>query len=93
MKEVRAWEREHKKTIQDHMEIAKQILWRAGFQEDSVKVKIHEREIGIARDIVREAEGRYSCVVVGRRGLSRALDFSMGRVSNKIIHMAKQQAV
>jgi hypothetical protein len=58
-----------------------------------MKVKIHEREIGIARDIVREAEGRYGCVVGGRRGLSEVLDFFMGRVSNKVVHMAEKQAV
>ncbi|MGD8985296.1 MAG: universal stress protein [Desulfobacteraceae bacterium] len=85
MKEVRAWEREHKKTIQDHMERAKKILWRAGFPKDLVKVKIHGREIGIARDIVREAEGGYSCVVVGRKGMSKLKDLVLGSVSTKLL--------
>jgi nucleotide-binding universal stress UspA family protein len=85
MNEVRAWEREHKKTIQDYMERAKKILWRAGFPEDLVKVKIHEREIGIARDIVREAKGGYSFVVVGRKGMSKLKDLVLGSVSTKLL--------
>ncbi|MBW2050025.1 MAG: universal stress protein [Deltaproteobacteria bacterium] len=47
-----------------------------------------------AGTIVDEAGlGDYGTIVIGRRGLSRVDDFSMGRVSNKVIQIAKRHAV
>jgi nucleotide-binding universal stress UspA family protein len=44
--------------------------------------------------IVEEARARnFSTIVVGRRGLSRVEEFFIGRVSNKIVHMARDKAV
>ena len=82
--EVRAWEREYEKTLRAYMEKAKGIPQRAGFSEDSIKLKIPKREKGIARDIVMEAKGGYDCVVVGRRGMSKLKDLVMGSVSTKL---------
>jgi nucleotide-binding universal stress UspA family protein len=38
-------------------------------------------------------EEGYGTIVVGRRGLSRVHEFCMGRVSNKLIQMGREQAV
>jgi hypothetical protein len=38
-------------------------------------------------------KGGYGTIVVGRRGVSKVYEFLMGRVSNKVIQMAKDQAV
>jgi nucleotide-binding universal stress UspA family protein len=47
-----------------------------------------------AGDILREAEkGRYGTIVLGRRGLSTAPEFSMGGVTNKVLSRAKGFAV
>ena len=44
--------------------------------------------------IVQEAkQGGYGTIVVGRTGLSKVRDFFMGRVSNKVVHLAKENAV
>ena len=83
--EVRAWEREYEKTLREYMEKAERISRRAGFPEDSIKVKIPKREKGIARDIVREAKSGYNCVVVGRRGISKLKDLVLGSISTKLI--------
>ena len=85
LSEVAAWERENEKRIQDHVERAKKTLWRAGFPKDTVKVKIHEWEEGIARDIAQEANRGYSCVIVGRKGMSQVKDLVLGSVSTKLI--------
>lgn len=82
--EVRAWEREYEKTLRAYMEKVKGIPQRAGFPEDSIKLKVPKREKGIARDIVMEAKGGYDCVVVGRRGMSKLKDLVMGSVSTKL---------
>ncbi|MFZ2446143.1 MAG: universal stress protein [Syntrophobacteraceae bacterium] len=44
--------------------------------------------------IIEEAEkGGFDTIVVGRRGISRAEEFFMGRVSNKVVHLAKATTV
>ncbi|MHC1727143.1 MAG: universal stress protein [Syntrophobacteraceae bacterium] len=44
--------------------------------------------------VMEEAErGGYDTIVVGRRGLSKVEEFTMGRVSTKVIHMAREQTV
>jgi nucleotide-binding universal stress UspA family protein len=83
--EVRVWERDRDKTLQEYLEKAKKILWRAGFPKDSVKVKIREREKGIARDIAREAKRGYRCVIVGRKGMSKLKELVLGSVATKLV--------
>jgi nucleotide-binding universal stress UspA family protein len=85
LKEVKAWEVGFKKSIREHMENATRTLWRAGFPKGAVKTNIHERNKGIARDILTEAKRGYSCVVVGRKGVSKVKDLILGSVSTKLL--------
>ena len=44
--------------------------------------------------IIEEArQGGYGTIAIGRRGMSKVEEFFMGRVSNKVIHLAKETAV
>ncbi len=63
----RSWERQKKKDIGDFMANAKELLVNYGFAETSVDTRIQNRKKGIARDIVKEAEGGYGAVVLRRR--------------------------
>jgi nucleotide-binding universal stress UspA family protein len=71
----------------DHLE-------KAGFNRNQIHTKIITRVPSRASAIVVEAlNGEYGTIVVGRRGLSNVEAFDMGRVSNKIIQMAREMAV
>ncbi len=73
---------------------AKNRLISAGFDPDRVSTKLITGAGSRAGAIVEEAkEGGYGTIVVGRRGLSKVQDFFMGRVSNKVLHLAKNMAV
>jgi nucleotide-binding universal stress UspA family protein len=85
MNEVAAWEREQEKTVEESMDKATKILWRADFPKASVEVRIHNKEKGISRDIIKEAERGYSCVVAGRKGISELKDLCLGSIANKLI--------
>ena len=82
---VDAWEEKQDLSIRQFMEQAKRILLDAGFPDDAVTTKINERRIGIARDIIAEAQNGYKALVVGRRGQSDLKDFMLGSVANNII--------
>ncbi len=75
-------------------EEARNRLLRAGIAPARVGVKIVKGAGNRASAIVDEAKkGGYDTIVVGRRGLSKVQEFFMGRVSNKVIHLAKDKAV
>jgi nucleotide-binding universal stress UspA family protein len=85
-------------TKKDHlkafMEKAKQVLVEAGFPSKNVTVKIRKKKAGIARDILKEAQnGKYTTVVLGRRGLSAVREFLFGSVSHKVVQLAKKVSV
>ena len=69
-------------------------LIRAGFIPGRVTTKLITKVGSRARAIIEEAEqGGYGTIVMGRRGMSVIEEFFMGRVSNKVIHLAKEKAV
>ncbi len=69
-------------------------LEKAGLSRSQITTRLATGVLSRAGAIIEEAlKGGYGTVVVGRRGLSYVEEFSMGRVSNKIIHMAKELAV
>ncbi len=85
---LRALSAEKRRTIEEAMSKAKEILKEGGISEESVKVKIREKKEGTARDLLKEAD-KTGCdtIVVGRRGISMA--FFFGSVSDKIVKYAK----
>lgn len=73
---------------------AKQRLMNAGFDANRVTTKFITGVSSRAGAIVEQAQvGGYGTIVVGRRGLSKVQEFLMGRVSNKVLHLAQDKAV
>ncbi|MDD2603565.1 MAG: universal stress protein [Desulfobacterales bacterium] len=82
---VRAWEVEQRKQIKAQMEKAKDILVAHGIDEGHVHIVIRKRQIGVARDIVREAESGYDAVIIRRRGVGAMRALVMGSVATKLL--------
>ena len=73
---------------------AQDTLEKAGLRGDQIKSKIVSGATSRAKGIVEEAKNEgYATIVVGRRGLSRVEEFLMGRVSSKVMQLAKEMAV
>jgi len=73
---------------------AKRRLINFGFKPENVTSKIITGVSSRAKAIVQEAkQNGHTTIVVGRRGLSKIHEFFMGSVSNKVIQLAKEQAV
>ncbi len=69
-------------------------LENAGFRRNQITARTATGVLSRAGAIIQYAlKGEYGTIVVGRRGLSEVEEFSMGRVSNKVIHMAQELAV
>jgi nucleotide-binding universal stress UspA family protein len=82
------------KKISPVFELAKSHLANWGFNPRRIKTRLITGAVSRAGSIVREAEeGNYCTIVVGRRGLSEPGIYFLGRVSNKIVQLAKKQVV
>lgn len=69
-------------------------LVQSGFKANSVTTKIISGAQSRAAAIVEEArKNDYGTIVLGRRGLSQVRTFFIGRVTNKVVHMAKDRTV
>ena len=82
---VAAWATQQQTATQEFMERSKELLIDRGVPEESVSIRMQEREAGIARDIVREAQKKYDAVVVGRWGVSKLKDLVWGSTANKLV--------
>ncbi len=85
MRDIRAWEVQNEKAIEGHLAKAKKRLVHEGFSQDRVKICVKEKQVGVARDILREASEGYMAVVVGRRGVSRLKDLVLGSIASKLL--------
>ena len=95
---VRALDEEifHKaqESMQSVFEKATVRLENAGFRRNQITARTATGVLSRAGAIIQYAlKGEYGTIVVGRRGLSEVEEFPMGRVSNKVIHMAQELAV
>ncbi|UCG11641.1 MAG: universal stress protein [Deltaproteobacteria bacterium] len=82
---VVAWASQQERVIEEFMERSRQLFVDRIIPEERVTVKIQEREVGVARDIVREAQNGYDAVVVGRWGMSKLKDLVWGSIANKLV--------
>ncbi|MBU2551510.1 MAG: universal stress protein [Proteobacteria bacterium] len=73
---------------------AKDHLVRSGLDEGRITRRIVAEDQSRAWAIILEAQ-RAGCgtIVMGRRGLSKVEDFFIGRVSGKVVNLAKNRAV
>jgi nucleotide-binding universal stress UspA family protein len=88
-----ALEDQKKELVDEAMQKARAVFVEAGFNGSDIRLKIEPKKIGVAGDIVDEAQSGYRIIVVGRRGLSGIREFIMGSVSQKILHAAKELSV
>jgi nucleotide-binding universal stress UspA family protein len=80
--------------ILEVFEKARERLIGAGVSPDRITEKVVKGVASRAGAIVDEAENAgYDTIVVGRRGLSRIQEFFMGRVSSKVLQLARTQTV
>ena len=82
---VSAWAAEIKKTAEDSLARAESILNKEGFPTEAVKSTYHQRQTGVARDILAESRKGYDALVVGRCGVSRIQEVVLGSVTNKLL--------
>ena len=91
----REWIDSQRHKAEQMLENYRQVLIQSGFSEDKVSVKLNIKDCpSVAECILDELDKLKACtVVVGRRGISKKVEFLFGSTSSKIIHDAKNCSV
>jgi nucleotide-binding universal stress UspA family protein len=87
--DIKRWMGDERISMGSFMESAEKLLFEAGYDKDSVEMKIENKGLGVSDDIIREAYNPYSAVVVGRTGTSKFKDALMKSAAYHIIAEVK----
>lgn len=82
---IAAWEHQNRANIEAFMEKCTDLLVKSGFHSEKIRPVIHNREEGIARDILKEARNGYYATVIRRRGFSSIPGVLVGSVTDKLM--------
>lgn len=79
------WKDHQRKVMGQYVAEALKLMEQRGFPPETVKVKLQDRGLGIARDILQEARNGYDAVVAGRQGMNPITRLVIGSVASKLI--------
>jgi nucleotide-binding universal stress UspA family protein len=80
--------------VNQSLDAAAARLARCGVDRERISTRMISGARSRAAVLVQKADqGGFGTIIVGRRGLSRVGDFFIGRVSNKVMQLVRDQAV
>ena len=79
--------------VNEALQKAKELLIKAGFEEEHIIIKVETKKKGVAKGIIDEAASGYDTIVMGRRGLSGIKEFFLGSISQKVLQSAEAVSV
>jgi len=82
---MEAWTLDQERSIREFLDRTRRLFLNRGAPEDAVHVKVQQRKLGTARDVLDESQGNYDAVVAGRVGMSPLKDLLWGSVAFELI--------
>lgn len=88
------WLDENSRKVVPAMVMAKKLLSRAGFESKAFRTAILKEKTSRANGVCMEADALGAgTIIVGRRGTTVVEDFTMGRVTRKLLYLAFNKAI
>jgi len=89
-----AWKKKKEEEAKKYIYEAMGVLQNEGFQRSHIKAKYTHQVIGVARDILREADaGDYDACVVGKKGMGWFDDMFLGSITSKVLEISEDRPV
>jgi len=93
-KQFEAWIQNKEAAAKEHISDAVKKLHSGGFSDSRIYTKSLKQTVGVARDIVREADAaQYDAIVVGKKGMSWIDEIFIGTITNKLLELSVDHPV
>ena len=77
-----------------YIEEAIKVLQRGGFKKNHIQAKYARQSVGVARDIIREADtGYYDACAMGKKGMGWFDDIFLGSITSKLLEISENHPV
>jgi nucleotide-binding universal stress UspA family protein len=87
------WKTRQQEFIDEFMTLACDILTASGFHKEAISVKTQIMRSGVARDILAESQQNYDTLVVGRTGITKIGDITLGSVASKLVDVVAHPSI
>jgi nucleotide-binding universal stress UspA family protein len=83
--DVQRWELAQRKRLETFLEEARAALESSGIEGSRIECRLHNKQVGVARDIIKEAHQNYRAVMIGRKGSGLLKGVNLGSVATKLL--------
>jgi len=88
------WKKKKEQEAKKYIEESTEVLLRGGFKKSQIRPKYNHQIVGIARDILREADIRHSdACVLGKKGMGWFDDMFLGSITNKLLEISENHPI
>jgi nucleotide-binding universal stress UspA family protein len=89
-----AWKKKKEQEAKKYIEQAAGVLQRGGLKRSQIKGKHARQIVGVARDILREADAGHSdACVIGKKGMGWFDDIFLGSITSKLLEISENHPV
>ncbi len=93
-KQFEAWRDRIEREAQQYLAEAAGILQDGGLKKDQVQTRHLRQRIGVARDIIREADAeKFDGIVLGKKGMNWLEEYFLGSITNKLLEISEDHPV
>jgi nucleotide-binding universal stress UspA family protein len=93
-KQFAAWKKKREEEAKHFIDAATKVLVKGGLKRNRVKGKYEHQLVGVARDIVREADaGQFDACVVGKKGMGWFGSTFLGSITDKLLEISEDHPV
>jgi nucleotide-binding universal stress UspA family protein len=86
-------EKENLRLLKIFMDQSRKKFMNAGFSEDAIDIRIQNRVVGLARDIVAETKKGYTALAIGRTGTGKHTGLLLGSIASKILGALAKETI
>ena len=93
-KHYSVWQEETLEKARKYTKEAIDLLQRGGFKKSQIQAKHAPQVVGVARDIVREADaGHYDACAMGKKGMGWFDDTFLGSITSKLLEISEDHPI
>jgi nucleotide-binding universal stress UspA family protein len=90
MRQFESWKRRKEEEAQKCLEEAKVTLQQGGLKKNPIQTKYKQLRVGVAQDIIREADAeKYNGIVIGKKGMGWLDEMLLGSITNKLLEISE----